>query len=133
MTSISETPVRILLRLEGAAAFAAGLLAYLSLTEGWLTLAIFALVPDLSAAGYAFGPKIGARIYNLAHTYVAPALLAALGIWALPALLPIACVWLAHIGIDRAIGYGLKSEHTFGLTHLGRIRRSAKQPIPSLK
>ncbi len=125
MTPITERPVLVLLRLEGATAIAAGLAGCFTLTEGWLTLAIFALAPDLAMVGYAFGPRAGARLYNLAHTYLAPALLAAIGLWALPALLPVACVWLAHIGIDRALGYGLKSETTFGLTHLGRVRRAA--------
>jgi len=124
MTPITERPILALLRLEGAAAFAAGLAGYFSLTDSWMTIALFALAPDLALIGYAFGPKVGARLYNLAHTYVAPALLAAIGLWALPALLLIACVWLAHIGIDRALGFGLKSETAFGLTHLGRIGRT---------
>ena len=125
MTQITDRPVLTLLRLEGAAAFSTGLVAYLALTDEWLMLAIFALAPDLAMVGYAFGPRVGARLYNLAHTYLVPALLAGLGLWAYSALLPVACVWLAHIGIDRALGYGLKSETTFGLTHLGRVGRVA--------
>nr|WP_312052333.1 DUF4260 family protein [Brevundimonas diminuta] len=38
-------------------------------------------------------------------------------------------IWLAHIGFDRALGYGLKSPEAFGLTHLGLIgpaRRAAQ-------
>lgn len=125
MTPITDRPVLALLRLEGAAAFAAGLVAYFALTDGWLTFAIFSLTPDLAMVGYAFGPRVGARLYNFAHTYLAPAVLTGLGLWALPALLPVASVWLAHIGIDRALGYGLKSETSFGLTHLGRVGRAA--------
>jgi hypothetical protein len=125
MTPITDRPVLALLRLEGAAAFAAGLAGYLALSDGWITLALFALAPDLAMIGYAAGPKVGARLYNLAHSYLAPALLGALGVALAPALLPIACVWFAHIGIDRALGYGLKSETSFGLTHLGRIGRAA--------
>lgn len=125
MIPVTDRPVLTLLRLEGAAALAAGLTGYFALTDGWLILALFALAPDLSAIGYAFGPRIGARLYNLVHTYVFPALLAALGLGVFPALLPIACVWLAHIGLDRALGYGLKSDAGFSLTHLGRIGRAA--------
>ncbi|MCU0790025.1 MAG: DUF4260 domain-containing protein [Nitratireductor sp.] len=121
MNPVAERPILILLRLEGAAAFAAGLAGYFMLADGWLTLAIFALAPDLSMLGYAFGPVAGSRVYNLAHTYLGPALLAVPGYLAYPALLPVACVWLAHIGIDRALGYGLKSKSGFGVTHLGRI------------
>ena len=38
-----------------------------------------------------------------------------------PLTLSIAMIWLAHIGIDRALGYGLKYSAGFGFTHLGRI------------
>lgn len=121
MTPITDRPVLTLLRLEGAAALAAGLAGYFTLTDGWLTLAVFALAPDLAMIGYAFGPRTGSRFYNIAHTYLAPALLAAIGLYGFPALLPVACVWVAHIGMDRALGYGLRSETNFGDTHLGRV------------
>ena len=38
-----------------------------------------------------------------------------------PLVLSIAMIWLAHIGFDRALGYGLKYAAGFGFTHLGRI------------
>jgi hypothetical protein len=38
-----------------------------------------------------------------------------------PLWLSIAMIWMAHIGIDRALGYGLKYSEGFGFTHLGRI------------
>lgn len=125
MGSAIERPALVLLRLEGAATFVGGLAGALMLSASWWQIALLALVPDLSMTGYALGPKWGARSYNMAHTYLAPALLAALGLWAFPGLLPIACIWLAHIGVDRALGYGLKSETSFGVTHLGRIGRAA--------
>ena len=34
-------------------------------------------------------------------------------------------IWLAHVGVDRALGYGLKYGTGFGDTHLGRIGRQA--------
>ena len=33
----------------------------------------------------------------------------------------VALVWFAHIGMDRALGYGLKYDTDFKDTHLGRI------------
>jgi len=42
-----------------------------------------------------------------------------------PLTLSIALIWLAHIGIDRALGYGLKYETGFTYTHLGRIGAAA--------
>ena len=72
--------------------------------------------------GYDFGPKAGAVSYNMVHSYIFAAGLAALGlVW--PLLLPVACIWAAHIGIDRALGYGLKSVSAFNETHLGPIGR----------
>jgi hypothetical protein len=32
-------------------------------------------------------------------------------------------IWIAHIGFDRALGYGLKYPTGFGDTHLGRSGR----------
>ncbi|MDB5619562.1 MAG: hypothetical protein JWQ24_3800 [Tardiphaga sp.] len=37
----------------------------------------------------------------------------------------IALIWLAHIGLDRALGYGLKYVAGFRFTHLGRIGKDA--------
>jgi len=35
----------------------------------------------------------------------------------------------AHIGFDRALGYGLKYSKGFGYTHLGRIGNAKKDEI----
>jgi hypothetical protein len=80
------------------------------------------LVPDISMAAYLLGTRPGAIAYNALHITLVPLALAALG-FLLPSfdLLSIALVWAAHIGIDRALGLGLKYGAGFGLTHLGRI------------
>lgn len=82
------------------------------------------LAPDLSMLGYLGGPRAGAAAYNLAHTYAAPLALAVVTAFALPtALGPLAAlVWVAHVGIDRALGYGLKGTAGFKHTHLGPLR-----------
>ena len=69
----------------------------------------------------------GAVVYNAAHSYLAPVALMTSG-FAIgdPLTLSIAMIWLAHIGIDRALGYGLKYAEGFGYTHLGRIGKAAK-------
>ena len=38
-----------------------------------------------------------------------------------PLVVSLALIWAAHIGIDRALGYGLKHRTGFSDTHLGRI------------
>jgi len=60
------------------------------------------------------------------HSYMTPMILMVAGFaMASPLVLSIAMIWLAHIGIDRALGYGLKYSAGFGFTHLGRIGRDA--------
>jgi hypothetical protein len=79
----------------------------------------------LSFAGYLAGPRLGAACYNLVHTTIGPLALGAAGsILAWPSAVAMALIWLAHIGIDRALGYGLKYEAGFGFTHLSRIGRA---------
>lgn len=74
--------------------------------------------------GYLGNPRFGALAYNIGHTYLAPATLAAVG-WAAgpPLLLSLALIWTAHISLDRMLGFGLKYPTSFGDTHLGRTGR----------
>ena len=118
-------PARLWLRAEGLAVFAVALALYALSGGGWLLGVLLFFAPDLSFAGYLAGPRVGAVAYNLAHTYVSPAVLAGLG-WMLAApLLPtLALLWVAHIGFDRTLGYGLKLPTGFHNTHLGRIGRA---------
>jgi hypothetical protein len=75
----------------------------------WWIYAILFLVPDLSFAAYLAGPRFGAIVYNAAHSYMAPMALMITGFaHRLAAGASIAMIWLAHIGFDRALGYGLK-------------------------
>lgn len=117
---------RTLLRLEGLALFAGMTLLYALWDGSWWVYAILFLAPDLSFTGYLAGPRIGAAVYNAAHSYLMPMALMTAGL-ALPSplTLSLAMIWLAHIGIDRALGYGLKYSSGFGFTHLGRIGKDA--------
>jgi hypothetical protein len=119
--------LKIMLRLEGLTLFAGMTLLYAVWGGYWWVYVVVFLVPDLSFAAYLAGPKVGAVVYNAAHSYMAPMSLMIAGFaLASPLTLSIAMVWLAHIGIDRALGYGLKYEAGFGFTHLGRIGKDAK-------
>ncbi len=115
---------RLLLRLEGAAFLIAGTALYTQWSQGWLFFTLLFLAPDLSMLGYLAGPRTGAYLYNAAHTYVLPLAIggaAAVSGWT--ACLAGAFVWVAHIGFDRMLGYGLKYPSAFQDTHLGRIGR----------
>jgi hypothetical protein len=113
-----------LLRVEDLALAVAAVLAFRSAGGGWGLFAALCLLPDLAMLGYIAGPATGARCYNVAHTYLVPILLAALG-WATGhgLGLQIGLIWCAHIGVDRALGFGLKYPTSFADTHLGRIGR----------
>jgi hypothetical protein len=120
--------VRLLLRLEGLTLFVGMTLLYAVWGGSWWVYAVLFLAPDLSFAGYVIGSKEGTIIYNAAHSYMAPMTLMTAGFaTAEPLVLSIAMIWLAHIGFDRALGYGLKYQAGFGFTHMGRIGK-AKEP-----
>jgi Domain of unknown function (DUF4260) len=118
--------VKTLLRLEGLVLFA-GMTALYALWAGpWWLYAVLFFAPDLSFVAYLAGPKIGAWVYNAMHTTIIPLGLLTVGFgFAPPLVLSLALIWLAHIGFDRALGYGLKYSAGFGFTHLGRIGRGA--------
>ena len=118
--------VKTLLRLEGLVLFA-GMTALYALWAGpWWLYAVLFFAPDLSFVAYLAGPKIGAWAYNAVHTTIVPMAMLTVGFgFAPPLVLSLALIWLAHIGFDRALGYGLKYSAGFGFTHLGRIGRGA--------
>lgn len=114
--------IRILLRLEGLALLASMVLVYALWGGSWWVFALLLLFPDISLAAYLAGPGTGAIVYNAAHSTLIPAALGALGLaLGAPLMVSLAIIWLAHIGMDRAVGYGLKYEAGFAFTHLGRI------------
>jgi len=115
--------IDLLVRLEWAAVAILAVVAYWVIGAGWGFFFLLVLAPDLSMLGYLAGPRIGAHAYNLAHLLVWPALLigASLLVLAGPTALAVGLIWLVHISVDRALGYGLKLPTGFRDTHLGRI------------
>ena len=123
-TGAATGGVNILLRLEGLTLFIGMVMLYWAWDGSWLVFAALFFVPDLSFLAYLSDAKFGALAYNAAHSYMAPVSLLTLGFGlGSPLTLSIALIWLAHIGIDRALGYGLKYSAGFGFTHLGQIGR----------
>lgn len=120
--------VRGWLRLEGASAFAAGLALYGWLDAPWLAVVPLLLVPDVSAIGYLGGPRLGAFTYNLVHNWAVG--LAVLGVGLASGTVPVSvlgAILVAHVGMDRALGFGLKLPTSFQDTHLGRIGKGRGQ------
>ena len=116
--------VAILLRAEYVAIGVAGVVLWFAQGGSLIWLVPALLAPDLSIAGYAAGPRIGAVVYNAVHNLVLA--LGLVGIGFLVASSPLAlagAVLIAHIGMDRTSGFGLKYATSFQDTHLGRIGR----------
>ncbi len=117
----------IVLRLEGLAMALLCVWLYHAFHQPWWIFAVLFLVPDLSMLGYLAGPRIGAAIYNAAHSWVTVAALFFV-VWyrfgesTLALSLPF--ILGAHIGVDRALGFGLKHASGFKDTHLGRLGRA---------
>jgi hypothetical protein len=116
------TAPRVLVRLESLALAVAAVVFYARTGGGWGVFALLFLAPDLAILGYVAGPRPGAAIYNLLHTYVLPLALAFYGYVAGPLLAQhVALIWLAHIAVDRTLGFGLKYGSGFRDSHLGRL------------
>ena len=118
--------VRTWLRLEGVAAFAVGLVLFWLSGGNWLFFVPLLLLPDVSMIGYLAGPRVGAATYNIVHNCTLGFGALFIGMWADSSeVLLLAAVLIAHVGMDRAFGYGLKSPRSFQDTHLGRIGKDA--------
>jgi hypothetical protein len=114
--------IRPWLRAEGVATFAAGLAGFLFLGLPLWAFPVLLFVPDVSMVGYLRGPRVGAILYNLVHDLATGAAVAAVGlaIGSVP-LTAAGAILIAHSGMDRIAGYGLKFPDAFQNTHLGRI------------
>jgi hypothetical protein len=116
------------LRLEGAVLLAGSLIAYHAAGQAWWPVPLAVLAPDLLMAGYVRGTRLGAQLYNAGHSTLLPAAVAGLAWWqGQPLILALGLIWLAHIGLDRLLGYGLKYDDDFQHTHLS-IQRAADGP-----
>jgi len=115
--------LRLVLRIEGLAVLLSTLILYDYISmASWKIFFILFFVPDVSFLGYLAGKKVGAICYNLMHSYITP-LFSGILFWylSLTDLSYIILIWIAHIGFDRTLGYGLKYFDGFNYTHLGKI------------
>jgi hypothetical protein len=121
---MNRSAVDLILRAEQLAILALGIGLWLvNGGPAWLLIPAWLLV-DLSMVGYLGGPRLGSITYNAAHNLVLPVVLLGLGWWTgTPWLLLAGAVFVTHVGLDRALGYGLKLPTDFRDTHLGRIGR----------
>ena len=125
--SVTGQP-RVWLRAEGVVAAVVGIAAWGALNGGnvlWLILGVLAV--DISMVGYLAGPRLGALTYNVAHNWATALVVLLAGfVSTTPPLELCGIVLLVHVGVDRALGYGLKYPTSFQDTHLGRIGRNRR-------
>lgn len=112
----------LLLRAEGVAALVLTLVMYAAVGASWWIFILLILWPDLALLAYLTNERAGAIAYNAVHTYIVPALLFAFGfLLESQAAMAFALIWAAHIGADRALGFGLKYRSARRPTHLQRV------------
>ena len=124
LSSFVTSGPRLILRLEGFFVFLASLLIYFQHQESsFLQLLLLFFIPDISLLAYFINSKVGAFAYNLTHSYVLPVLLLILSCFFLKNHTSdfLLFIWIAHIGFDRCLGFGLKYSDGFSNTHLGKI------------
>lgn len=113
---------KMLLHGEGGVVLIAAAIFYATQGYSWLLFALLFFAPDLFMVGYLRDNRLGSVLYNLGHTYSVPLLVAGFSLLVgLAWLTPVAIIWLAHIGLDRMVGYGLKYPDQFQVTHLSRV------------
>jgi len=113
---------RIFMHLEGLALLAASIAIYAASDFKWGTFALLLFAPDLSLALYAVNQRAASIAYNLVHTIVFPLILATLSYFTGFALgVQLSLIWLAHIGMDHAFGYGFKYLDEMKETHFSRV------------
>lgn len=111
-----------LIRLENICVFISVVSVYFIFGFSLWIFLLFLLVPDVSMVGYAINKDIGSKVYNLGHTYVIPIIITLLYLVTNEeVLLQISLIWLAHISMDRSIGYGLKYPSAFDKTTIQKV------------
>ncbi|MDD2896594.1 MAG: DUF4260 domain-containing protein [Aliarcobacter sp.] len=114
--------LNIVLRIEGLCILLTSILFYHQLNADWGLFAWLFLIPDFAFLGYIFNAKIGALAYNCTHSLIGSCFLLGLGMSiGSDITVIVSLIWFAHIGFDRALGYGLKYASSFNDTHLGKI------------
>jgi Domain of unknown function (DUF4260) len=122
-------PATTILRLEGLGYLILACALYQYLNFSWAQFALYFLVPDLAILVYVFtNARAGMIAYNLTHSSIGASIAGLLGILLHQTLfMQISLIWFAHIGLDRALGYGLKYPMGFRVTHLGVLKGMASK------
>lgn len=110
------------LRLEGLAVLVTAVVLFGQTEMSWWLFVLLLLAPDLAMVGYLLNPRVGALVYNLFHNYAIVLVVLGVATYGGPTWLwAVGLIWLAHIGMDRLVGYGFKYGDQFKHTHLDEV------------
>lgn len=114
--------IRIVISFEYAFGCIVYFLFYVHLDYSIWMFFLLLFVPDITMIGYIVNRSVGALLYNVGHSFIFPYMLLVVAILnEYTSLLMIVIIWLAHIYLDRSIGFGLKYRDSFRETHLQKI------------
>ena len=118
----SDKQVRFWLHAEGAAAFVAGTLLYFQGGGDAVLFLPALLLPDVGLLGYLRSPRFGALTYDIVHNWAVGLAVLGAGLFLGSSPLSLAgAILIAHVGMDRAVGYGLKYAAGAKVTHLQKV------------
>ena len=111
-----------IVRIENGCAFAISFYIYMLLDFPIWLFFVLLLVPDITMIGYVINKEIGAVVYNFGHSFISPLLMVlSYFYFTKDYLLIISIIWLAHIFMDRLLGFGLKYGDSFNKTHIQKL------------
>lgn len=111
-----------ILKFEGFTTLLLALFVYQLMGFNWVWFLLLIFVPDISLVGYLKNKKIGALIYNFVHNLVTATILIFVGFLSgIELFTMIGIILIAHVGMDRALGYGLKYPTSFKQTHVQKV------------
>lgn len=114
--------MKLLLRLEGLGILIAAITLYHYAGYSWWLFAALLLTPDIGMLGYVVSTKLGAITYNLFHHLLIAVIVVLLGYFCdINYMFLYGLIMVAHIGMDRLFGYGLKYQDHFKNTHLDKL------------
>ena len=114
--------VKKLLHTEYGAAFIFLLFIYVQLGFSLWVFFLLLLVPDVTMVGYLRNNQLGAALYNVGHNLILPIICVAYCLYfSNETGLMLTLIWLAHISMDRFLGYGLKYSQSFKETHMQKV------------
>lgn len=113
---------KAILHVEGFAVFILSIYCYFTMGYSFILFLVLLFAPDVAMLGYLKDNRFGAIVYNLFHAYFVPIGILFIGILLHnDVLFMVSLIWIAHIGMDRMFGFGLKYPTHFKDTHFERV------------